>query len=155
MSSQDHAIYVNVDGPYDANPDALVLAAWCALDISGSESPLGLTIQITSSETVQQLNRDYAGDDYPTDVLSFAAEDQEYSIEPGEPPYIGDVIIAYPVAQQQARRAGQPVQSELQMLAIHGTLHLLGFDHDTPERQAEMWALQSAAMDAVRAAGSG
>lgn len=155
MSSEEHAIYVNVDEAYEAEHSALVLAAWCALDIVGAQTPLAMTIQITSSEAVHQLNRDFAGDDYPTDVLSFAPEGEQYATEPDEPPYIGDVIIAYPMAVEQANVAGHPVQAELQLLAIHGTLHLMGYDHDTPERQAEMWALQSAAMDAVRASGNG
>lgn len=156
MSNAEHAVYVNVDGPYqEADQDALILAAWYTLDVAGVQSPVSMTVQVTSDVKVHELNRDYAGIDSTTDVLSFPAEDEPYATEPGEAPYIGDVIIAYPVAEEQARTASHTVISELQLLAIHGTLHLLGYDHDTPEHQAEMWALQSAAMDAVRAAGNG
>jgi probable rRNA maturation factor len=153
MSESEHVIYVTVEEPYQADADAVTLAAWCALDVCGAVPPLALAVIITSDAEVQRLNLEYAGIDSTTDVLSFPAEDQPYATEPDEPPYLGDVIIAYPVAEEQAWVAGHPVLSELQLLTIHGTLHLMGYDHDTPENQAEMWALQSAAMDAVRAAG--
>lgn len=152
--SQDYTIYVTMDDAYQADVDAIQLAAWYALSVSQAGAPLALTVTLTTSERVHELNRDYAGIDEPTDVLSFGAEGEAYAVEPGEPPYIGDVVIAYPVAQAQAARANTPVISELQLLAIHGTLHLLGYDHDTPDRQAEMWAYQSAAMDAVRSGGA-
>ncbi|MBN1312581.1 MAG: rRNA maturation RNase YbeY [Anaerolineae bacterium] len=148
--SQDYTIYVTMDDPYQVDDVAVQLAAWYALSVSQAKAPLALTVTLTTSERVHELNRDYAGVDEPTDVLAFAAEEEAYSVEPGEPPYIGDVIIAYPVAEEQASKAGTPVISELQLLTIHGTLHLLGYDHDTPDHQAEMWAFQSAAMDAVR-----
>jgi probable rRNA maturation factor len=108
---------------------------------------------VASSEYVQELNRDYAGDDYPTDVLSFTPEDEPYPTEPGQSPYLGDVIIAFPIAQKQAEEVGNTIRAELLTLTIHGALHLLGFDHQNPVDQAEMWAYQSAALDAVRAEG--
>jgi probable rRNA maturation factor len=153
MSDPDFVIYVNVEGGFQADTEAVFRAAWYALSTAGMQPPLAMTVLVTTADHVQQLNRDYAGLDETTDVLSFAAEDQAYATEPGEPPYMGDVIISYPVAQQQAKTAGHTITAELQLLAIHGTLHLAGYDHDTPERQAEMWAIQSAAMDSVRAAG--
>jgi probable rRNA maturation factor len=152
--SQDYTIYVSMDEPFDVDAAAVQLASWYALSVSQAEVPLALTITIATTERVYELNRDYAGIDEATDVLAFAAEGEAYAVEPGEPPYIGDVIIAYPVAEEQADKAGTPVVNELQLLAIHGTLHLLGYDHDTPDRQAEMWAFQSAAMDAVRSGGA-
>jgi probable rRNA maturation factor len=151
--SQDYTIYVTMDDNYQADIEAIQLAAWYALSVSQAEAPVALTVTLTSRERVHELNRDYAGIDEPTDVLSFGAEGEAYAVEPGEPPYIGDVIIAYPVAQEQAAAANSLVISELQLLTIHGTLHLLGYDHATPDQQAEMWAFQSAAMDAVRSGG--
>lgn len=55
---------------------------------------------------------------------------------------LGDLIIAYPYAARQAARYGHSLAAELQLLVVHGCLHLLGYDHDTPERQAEMWRVQ-------------
>lgn len=156
MSDQEnYQIFVNVDGPYD-DQDFLAVqtAAWYALDMAQAPMPAALTVLLTTSEAVHEMNRQYAQNDYETDVLSFPTEGDPYDTELGEPPYLGDIIIAVPVAQQQADTAGHSLTAELQLLTIHGTLHLVGYDHDTPENQATMWALQSAAMDAVRAAGA-
>ncbi len=150
--SQAYTVYIASEGPYNADENALREAVLQALSIGQAQPPCALTVTLTSAERVHELNAQYAGLDSTTDVLSFPAEGETYAVDPGDPPYLGDVIIAYPVAEQQAREAGMVLLVELQMLAIHGTLHLLGYDHDTPDRQAEMWALQSAALDATRAA---
>ena len=70
---------------------------------------------------VRALNRQYRRKDAPTDVLSFPAE------EKGQ---LGDVVIAVGVARRQAREAGHSLQTELRVLALHGLLHLLGYDHE-------------------------
>ena len=154
MVSGYYSIYVNFEAEYDADVDALVNAVDQALQFGQAPAPAAMTVTITTDERVHELNLQYAGIDSTTDVLSFPAEGDPYAVEPGEPPYLGDVVIAYPIAEQQAVTASHPVIAELQLLAIHGSLHLLGYDHDTPDRQAEMWALQSAAMDATRTARS-
>jgi probable rRNA maturation factor len=143
-------IHTNIDGAYAVAEALLQQAAEQALITTQASDPHALTITITSAEKVQELNKQHAGLDYTTDVLSFPVEGEPYATEPGEPPYLGDIVIAYPVAETQAKEANVPVGTELQLLTVHGTLHLLGYDHDTPDRQAEMWALQSAAMDALR-----
>jgi probable rRNA maturation factor len=152
MNTQRYAVYFNAEGPFESEEAAITAAAWHALTLLQAE-PCALSVTLTSAERVHELNLHYAGIDSPTDVLSFPAEDVPYAVEPGEPPYIGDIVIAYPIAEQQARAAAHSVQSELQLLTVHGTLHLMGFDHETPEQQAEMWAYQSAVMDAIRADG--
>jgi probable rRNA maturation factor len=58
--------------------------------------------------------------------------------------YLGDIIIALPYTQRQAERIGKPLRDELRLLAIHGTLHLLGYDHAAPDEEAAMWAKQDA-----------
>jgi probable rRNA maturation factor len=60
--------------------------------------------------------------------------------------YLGEIVIAYPVAQAQAQAAGHTVQAEITLLAVHGLLHLFGFDHDTPENKKKMWAAQHQVM---------
>jgi len=149
--SEGYVVHIASDGPYQADDNALRVASLQGLTIGQGKSPCALTVTLASAERVHELNKQYAGIDSTTDVLSFPAESEAYAVDPGDPPYLGDVIIAYPVAEQQAKDAGIPLLVELQTLAIHGTLHLLGYDHDTPDRQAEMWAIQSAALDATRA----
>ncbi len=145
-----HQVAIDAAEGYSISGDALRRAVLALLDLLGTDPPVALTIRVTSSDEVHDLNRTYAGNDYPTDVLSFPAEDEPYEVEEGEPAYIGDIVIAHEVAVSQAAEAGIPFIIEMQTLSVHGTLHLLGYDHDTPETQAEMWALQSAAVDKVR-----
>jgi probable rRNA maturation factor len=80
-----------------------------------------VVVAIASDARVQRLNRRYRQRNTRTDVLSFPA---------AEPDHLGDVIIAAGVAGRQARKAGHPVFIELRMLALHGLLHLLGYDHE-------------------------
>jgi probable rRNA maturation factor len=104
-----------------------------------------LTIVISNNDFVRSLNLQYRGIDSHTDILSFPADAPPVEIE-GEPPYLGDLIIAYPYASDQATRESHSVSDSLALLVIHGTLHLLGYDHDSSENKAEMWAAQEAAL---------
>jgi probable rRNA maturation factor len=96
------------------------LGRWLAA-IAPARARGAVTVAIASDARVRALNRQYRGKDAPTDVLSFPAE---------EPDTLGDVIIAAGVARRQARDAGHSVQTELRVLALHGLLHLLGYDHE-------------------------
>ena len=106
-----------------------------ALDPSKEE----LTIVLTSDEEIQELNHQYLGIDSPTDVLSFEGDeiDPETGIR-----YLGDIIISYPRAQAQAEARTGSDRSELQLLVVHGILHLLGYDHAEDLQKEEMWAVQ-------------
>ena len=80
-----------------------------------------LSIAIVSDRRMRALNRQFRGKDHVTDVLSFPS---------GERGFMGDIVIASGVAKQQAKAAGHPVQTEIRVLALHGLLHLLGYDHE-------------------------
>lgn len=98
-----------------------------------------LTIQLTDADAVRRLNRQFRGEDRPTDVLSFSNGE----IDPDtDVRYHGDVVIALPVARAQAESAGHSLEAELSLLTIHGVLHLFGHDHASENEQAEMWSLQ-------------
>jgi probable rRNA maturation factor len=106
-----------------------------------------LTLVVTGDEKIRGLNRQFRQVDRPTDVLAFpAAVDAPFVEAPGQPPYLGDAIISYPRAADQAAEAGHSVEAELALLAVHGTLHLLGYDHATPEEKAVMWAAKEAVL---------
>lgn len=103
---------------------------------SEGASPAELSITVTDDETVRSLNREYAGEDAVTDVLSFSQrEGEEFATPPGRTPPLGEVVIAYP---QALRQAAASVDEELARLLIHGTLHLLGYDHAEPEEERRM-----------------
>jgi len=89
-----------------------------------------ISLLLTTDAEVQALNRDYRDKDQPTDVLSFAAlEVDAPPLPPGEPLPLGDIIISIDTAQRQAEHQGHSFATELQWLASHGFLHLLGWDH--------------------------
>lgn len=88
-----------------------------------------VAVALVSDRHVQRLNRQYRRHDHPTDVLSFPASDLDgRRPRAGEP--LGDIVIATGVARRQARDAGHSYNTELRILALHGLLHLLGYDHD-------------------------
>lgn len=126
--------------------DAALLeqAALVVLARHEGDSDSDITIAISDDETVASLNLQYRGVDAPTDVLSFPMDAM-----PADNRYLGDLVIAYPYAAAQAEREGHALDDSLMLLVVHGTLHLLGYDHDTPERRAEMWAAQAAALVAL------
>lgn len=108
---------------------------------------IDVSVVITTTDAVYQLNKQYRGVDAPTDVLSFPAAGQDEAdpfLPAGElAPCLGDIIIAFPVAQAQALAAGHTPVEEVLLLTVHGLLHLAGYDHDTPERKAAMWQVQN------------
>lgn len=147
-------ITIQVDEPFLDLVDAANLTQVLTQLLIHVERPTAaLTLVVTNDESVQELNRDYRAVDAPTDVLSFAAQESDPAAPTlaDLPPelaaelagYLGDVIIAYPYAERQAAHYQNSVAAELRLLAVHGVLHLLGYDHATPEEEAAMWALQS------------
>jgi probable rRNA maturation factor len=127
------------DLPALASLSYLEQAALATLLHSGGAQGTDLTIVITTNAQLQELNRQYLGIDSPTDVLSFPSGE----VDPeSEALYLGDILISYPRALAQAGAAGHPVQAELQLLVVHGALHLLGFDHAEEVEKARMWKAQ-------------
>ncbi len=109
-----------------------------------------VAIVITDDESLQELNRRFRGIDAPTDVLAFPNESRgPFVSAPGLPRYLGDIAISYPRAAAQAAEAGHSVQAELQLLIVHGVLHLLGHDDQQEPERARMWAAQEAILRAL------
>ena len=88
-----------------------------------------LVVALVSDATMRRLNRDFRGVDRATDVLSFAAQPGPRRSAAG-PRWLGDVVIATGVAERQARRVGHSEEYEVRRLALHGLLHVLGYDHE-------------------------
>jgi probable rRNA maturation factor len=93
-----------------------------------------VALALVSDARMRALNRTYRRKDYATDVLSFPAD---------SPPALGDLVIANGVARRQAREAGHSYQTELRVLALHGLLHLLGYDHESPDDNGRMKRTES------------
>ena len=106
------------------------LAAWLA-EAAPPRTRGDVTIALVSDGRMRALNRTFRGKDYATDVLSFPVDQQDQT-PPGQPGarYLGDIVIATGVARRQADEAGHAMGTELRVLALHGLLHLLGYDHE-------------------------
>jgi probable rRNA maturation factor len=135
---------IQIDPQQDFSDISLLeRAARLTLETESASTDSDMTIVLTDDSQLRELNREYLGVDAPTDVLSFPAneEDPETGV-----PYLGDILISLPRATQQAQAAGHPVEAEVQLLVVHGTLHLLGHDHAEAEEKARMWKSQSEVM---------
>jgi probable rRNA maturation factor len=105
-----------------------------------------LSLEICGDETLQNLNLEFMGIDAATDVLSFPIP---FENPDSGNPYLGDVMISYPTAALQANTAGHSAMEEVKLLLVHGMLHLLGYDHTTPEEKQAMWAIQDSLLEAL------
>lgn len=142
-------VHVEVETVVSAEiPSLLQTTAVAALTQQQADAPAHLTLLLTGDDTLQQLNLSYRGINKVTDVLSF---EDGAAIAPDQPVYLGDIAISVPQAVRQADRGGHSVSAELQLLTVHGVLHLLGYDHATPEEQATMWTAQAAILGAIHA----
>jgi probable rRNA maturation factor len=138
---------IYISSPNDPLPVASELIERAALAALTHQSAQGdLSVVLTDDLQLQQLNREYLGVDAPTDVLSFPAA--ETDPESGTA-YLGDILISVPRATEQARTANHPLQSEVQLLVVHGVLHLLGHDHAEAEEKSRMWAAQTAILESI------
>ena len=93
-----------------------------------------INVLLTGERAMRTLNRRYRGKDRPTDVLSFSF--REGAHRHIQPAVLGDIVVAVPVAQRQARAQGHSLMQELDRLLVHGLLHLAGFDHARSARAA-------------------
>src|SRR5438105_8541986 len=113
------------------------------LEAEGISPTCEVSLVFCDDDQIRELNRDYMGEDCPTDVLSFPQ---------GAPPALqgprplGDVVISVPAAARQAAAAGQSLDAELEWLLLHGVRNLLGHDDATPEGLAEMIGRQRAVL---------
>ena len=162
----EHVIFVSIAQPFAQSLTEQRLADVARLVLTAEGTPpCELSIAVTDDETVRALNRQYAGEDAVTDVLSFSQREGEAFVPPpeGVPP-LGEVVIAYPQAERQAAQrtrdvsegkalrqaqgerrwepakgeGGWSVEREIEWLLVHGVLHLLGYAHAELEEARRM-----------------
>lgn len=135
-----HDILVAIDPVFArrVQADWLTAIARITLEHEGV-SDCQLSVVITDDAEIHALNRQYADEDKPTDVLSFSQEEgEEFAAIPDEARRLGDVIISLETAERQAAEAGHDLDAEVAHLLTHGVLHLLGYDHAEPDEEREM-----------------
>ncbi|UTB80590.1 rRNA maturation RNase YbeY [Staphylococcus carnosus] len=112
------------------------------------EDDAELSVTFVNKQEIQETNRDYRNKDKVTDVISFALEEDEPDIEGLDMPRVlGDIIICADVAKEQAEEYGHSFERELGFLALHGFLHLLGYDHMNEADEKEMFGRQKLILD--------
>ena len=133
-------------------PDGEEAADWCsraacaALSGAGRTDPAAVSVLLGSDAEIRELNRRFRGRDRPTNVLSFPAGD---SLWPGGPPQLGEIALAGGTVHREASVQHKTLHDHLSHLIVHGTLHLLGFDHRTEEEAARMEQLEARCLETL------
>lgn len=154
-----HYVEVDIDPavPESQSVDQqlVVDAIACILHREDTPATCAVNVLLTGDSTLRRLNRQFANEDSVTDVLAFpdedvvpfpdvpSVDDAEYAL----PVFLGDIAISIPQVARQALEHGVATERELAMLAIHGTLHLLGYDHATPDEERIMFGKTDAALE--------
>lgn len=134
-------VQLAVDG--DGIPDIAAICHWVRLTLDAAEvvGPMEVSVRIIDSHEMQSLNRRYRDRDKPTNVLSFPAG-QVAELPPGEPRALGDIAVCAPLVLEEAAGQGKPVEHHWAHMLVHGTLHLLGYDHENDGDAHEMERLE-------------
>lgn len=159
---------VEITNESDVPVDERALAALArhVLDDLGVNPLAELSVLIVDVEHMTRLHEQWMGERGPTDVLAFPMDELDPARRPGEVPddladspradadpvLLGDVVLCPAVAIRQASAAGHSFEEELHLLATHGILHLLGYDHGDPDEEREMFGLQARLLDSWRTA---
>jgi probable rRNA maturation factor len=153
-------IHLHIRSAYRQRGRAALMrkAALAALAQSNFTQPVELTIRLADDAELHALNKQFRGQDKPTDVLSFGGEgfvDGSAALSPGGRGlgegvlYLGDIVISMERVSAQAREFGHSADDELALMVVHGVLHLLGYDHTTAKRKRTMWQAQVRAFEAL------
>jgi probable rRNA maturation factor len=145
----------------DVEEAGLAAVARFALDKLRIHPLAELSVLLVDEPAMTELHERWMGEPGPTDVLAFPM-DELRPPQPGtredqgaDPGLLGDVVLCPQVAAGQAEKAGHSTQDELELLTVHGVLHLLGYDHAEPEEHAEMFGLQEQLLRSWREARAG
>jgi probable rRNA maturation factor len=147
MGAEAYAVALHIEQAFARRVRRRTLNALArrALAAEGVSPSAELSVLITDAETVRELNHRYRGVDAPTDVLSFGLDDGDgFVTPPGNARHLGEIVISYPTAARQAEDAGHEIDQELARLLVHGVLHLLGYDHESPQQARTMRAREEA-----------
>ena len=145
-----HDVDVTIQPQYQGRASSRLLrrAAQCALASRRLRRPRAVSVSVTDGRTLRRLNRRYLGEDEVTDVLSFNTDFPTLR-RPDGVRELGTLAIALPAAARNARARGVDLADELALLTVHGTLHLLGFDHQSRRADTAMRAMERAALECL------
>ncbi len=141
-----HTVDVRSEVAADAlDMTVLKVAALATLKYCDVQEVCEMVVVISNDQALKALNQRFRGEAHPTDVLSFPDDTRGpfTGAVAGFPRYLGDIVISIDRARAQAEEVGVALIQELQLLIVHGTLHLLGYDHVEPGEKEQMWAEQA------------
>jgi probable rRNA maturation factor len=145
--SQRSEICYQIESQSPGLPDEACFTAWAEAALLPEVQNAEITLRIVDSEEGQQLNRDYRGKDYATNVLTFTFDDEMPAV-PGLP-LMGDIVFCAQVVEKEAREQNISLSDHYAHLTIHGVLHLQGFDHLEEEEAIEMESLETKLLAAM------
>jgi len=139
-------VHVDVQNACDDDtvPELPIVESWIAraVDASGANNDAEVSVRIVDVDEIHAMNRDYRGNDKPTNVLSFPAGDVA-GLPADMPVPLGDIVICASIIRHEAAEQGKAVSDHWAHMLVHGTLHLLGYDHETEPEAAEMEMLET------------
>ncbi len=146
-------VHVELSGRLPAGVVLVDVQKWCRMTLVAAKAePMAYVVgfRLTDDEEVRRLNLEYRGKDKTTDVLSFQKVGSEWlGVEKWEgkeekegEKELGDIVISLPQVRRQAKEIGRRTQDEFCLMVVHGTLHLLGLDHESLEDETRMFAVQ-------------
>jgi probable rRNA maturation factor len=137
------SIDISNESGIDADNASLARLANFALNQLRIHPLAELSILLVDEDTMSAYHEKYLGEPGPTDVLSFPMDELRPPTDGEEPPagLLGDIVLCPAVTERQARENNRSTTEEAEYLLVHGLLHLLGYDHSTPEEEAEMFGL--------------
>lgn len=138
------SVEINNEAGFDIDEAVLLRLAAFVLESLHVHPQTDLGVSFVDEAAIEQLHVQWMDEPGPTDVLSFPMDELRPGRQDQQTPagLLGDVVICPQVAEVQAEAAGHDMGTELRVLLTHGMLHLLGFDHATPDEEAEMFGLQ-------------
>ena len=155
-------IEVAVDA-VDASAEQLDIQAWCQAAVSWHEEggrahprphpappeasrDYAVSVRLMGGEEIARLNSEFRGETGPTDVMAFPPSDTKHPAEQDEPHQLGDIALCASVIERKAKELGYPLQDHWAHVVVHGTLHLLGFDHRDDDEKKLMRAAEDEIM---------
>ena len=125
----------------------LTKAVEASLKYEGWDPDFEVSLSLVNNEEIQDLNKNYRGKDYATDVLSFPMVDDDFPI--GEEKLLGDIVISVEKAIEQAEEYGHSFNREMSFLTVHSMFHLMGYDHEDEVSESEMRGKEEAVLKQI------
>ena len=134
-------IQVTVDDEFVPGPDDIEVWVSRAMRAAGRREDADVSVRVVNAAEMQQLNSEFREQDKPTNVLSFPAGDIEGLPSDADVP-LGDIVICAEIVRSEAKEQGKTAEAHWAHMVVHGTLHLLGFDHESDSDAATMEGLE-------------